>query len=57
MSGKVYHMAALIDRNGNVSPLCAAKPKPINLKKATWTNRREAVTCPRCRKRLGEAAK
>lgn len=54
---KIYHMAALIDRNGNVSPLCAAKPKPINLKKATWMNRREAVTCPRCRKRLGEAAK
>ena len=54
---KVYHMANLINRDGGVSPLCSNKPRVIDLKKASWTNRREAVTCPRCKKRLSEAAK
>lgn len=54
---KLYHMAGIINRDGGVSPLCANKPKVIDLKKATWTNRREAVTCPRCLKRLSEASK
>lgn len=54
---KVYHMASLINRDGGISPLCAAKPRVIDLKKASWTNRRERVTCPRCKKRLAEAAK
>lgn len=42
------HMAKLISANGNVSPLCAKRPRAINLKVASWTNRPEAVTCPKC---------
>jgi hypothetical protein len=45
---KPVHMAALISRTGGVSPLCASTPRRINLKRATWTNRAEAVTCQRC---------
>jgi len=45
---KLYHRGSLIDNKGNVSALCYAKPKAINLKQALWTNRDEAVTCPKC---------
>jgi hypothetical protein len=45
---KPVHLAHLISRTGGVSPLCAAAPQRLNLRRATWTNRREAVTCPRC---------
>lgn len=46
---KLYHRAAKIDQRGNVSALCFASPRPIDLARATWTNRDEAVTCPKCR--------
>lgn len=49
---KPVHMAHRISRAGGVSPLCAAAPRRLNLRRATWTNRREAVTCPRCLERL-----
>ena len=45
---KIYHRAKLISVNGDVSPLCAKTPRKINLAKELWTNRDEAVTCPRC---------
>lgn len=45
---RVYHRAALIDGQGRVSALCSPKPRAINMKRATWTNRDEAVTCPKC---------
>lgn len=45
---KVYHRAALIHPNGSVSALCFKTPHAIDLSKATWTNRDEAVTCPKC---------
>lgn len=47
---KPTHMAKLIRPDGAVSPLCAEKPRAINLKRATWTNRKEAVTCLVCRR-------
>lgn len=47
-SEKIRHMAKLINGKGQVSPLCAKKPKAINLAKESWTNRRDAVTCPKC---------
>ena len=45
---KIYHRAELISNNGDVSPLCAKTPHKINLAKELWTNRDEAVTCPKC---------
>jgi hypothetical protein len=50
---KPIHMAKMMNDNGDVSPLCAKKPRKINLKKETWTIRAEAVTCSKCRKKLG----
>lgn len=46
---KPYHMAAKMDGEGNVSPLCAVKPRALDLSKELWTVRPEAVTCKRCR--------
>jgi hypothetical protein len=31
-----------------VSALCFKRPRAIDLRVATWTNRDEAVTCPKC---------
>ncbi len=52
---KKIHMAALFSQNGDVSPKCAKKPKPIDLGVETWTNRPEAVTCKKCRAALAQA--
>lgn len=49
---KPVHFAHLISPTGSVSPLCAATPRRLDLKRATWTNRREAVTCQRCLAKL-----
>ena len=49
---KPVHMASKINANGDVSALCFYTPKPINLAKATWTNREEAVTCKRCKEQV-----
>jgi hypothetical protein len=45
---KIYHRAAKVRANGDVSALCFKRPRRIDLAKASWTNRDEAVTCPRC---------
>jgi hypothetical protein len=45
---KPYHMANLFGPNGEVSALCFPRPRPIDLRRATWTLRWEAVTCERC---------
>jgi hypothetical protein len=49
---KPIHRAKLISDKGDVSPLCATKPRKLNLKVETWTNRDEAVTCPKCLAKL-----
>jgi hypothetical protein len=49
---KVYHLAAKISVNGDVSAFCFAKPRAINLALASWTIIAGAVTCPRCRKAM-----
>jgi hypothetical protein len=41
---KRYHMAAKINPEGGV---CFARPRAIDLRRATWTLRAEAVTCPK----------
>lgn len=49
---KPIHRGAHVDPQGRVSALCFRRPKPIDLRVATWTNRDEAVTCRRCLKAL-----
>jgi hypothetical protein len=50
---KLYHSAKLFGSNGEVSPLCAKKPKALALPKALWTIDDAAVTCPKCKAAIG----
>ena len=52
---KIYHRAAGIRADGAVTALCYSKPRKINLAIALWTNRDEAVTCPKCKALLGNS--
>jgi hypothetical protein len=45
---KTYHRASLINEKGKVSALCFSTARAIDLGKASWTNRDEAVTCRKC---------
>lgn len=45
---KAVHRAKHIREDGSVSALCFRTPRAIDLSRAGWTNRWEAVTCPRC---------
>lgn len=55
---KIYHYAALFNREGGVSALCYRRPRRINLAKGqSWTMTARFVTCRRCRKALQEGAK
>lgn len=49
---KIVHKAKLVSDKGDVSPLCAKKPRKVNMNKENWTLRNEAVTCPKCLKEL-----
>ncbi len=49
---KKYHMAKLFSQDGDVSPLCADKPRKLNLKRELWTITPTAVTCRKCKSRL-----
>lgn len=48
---KIYHKADKMSELG-VSALCFKRPQAINLKRALWTLRDEAVTCGKCKKIL-----
>ncbi len=52
---KVIHLAAKIAADGSVSAICFDPPRRINLKVATWTLEKEAVTCQKCLAVLREA--
>lgn len=43
------HRAKHVTSAGDVSPLCAPKPRRLDLTRSSWTLRDDAVTCPRCR--------
>ena len=45
---KLYHRAAKIRADGNVSALSFKRPRAIDLTRATWTIRDAGVTCPKC---------
>lgn len=49
---KPVHFAQAIRADGAVSALCAPRPRRIDLTRAIWTIRREAVTCKRCLAKL-----
>lgn len=48
---RVYHYAAKTSEAG-VSALCFKVPRAIDMKRASWTLREEAVTCPKCKAAL-----
>jgi hypothetical protein len=50
---KIYHKANKIRPDGAVSALCFKMPRAIDLSKASWTNRKEAVTCKKCLEAMG----
>jgi hypothetical protein len=45
---KIIHRASLVNSRGEVSALCFKRPKAINLKQSSWSNRDEGVTCKKC---------
>jgi hypothetical protein len=45
---KVIHLAKLVNPRGDISPLCAAHPRKLNLKRESWSLVDEFVTCPKC---------
>lgn len=45
---RVRHKADKVDMDGRVSALCFRRLQPIDMRKAAWTLRWEAVTCPKC---------
>lgn len=45
---KKYHKASKVNQHGGVSALCIVKTRSIDLCKASWTIRDEAVTCKKC---------
>lgn len=49
---KTYHFAAKMSAEGDVSALCFKVPRAIDLTRASWTVRAEAVTCKKCKERL-----
>ncbi|KKL44948.1 hypothetical protein LCGC14_2360570 [marine sediment metagenome] len=49
---KKVHMGHLVSDKGAVSPLCAKRPRKINLKRETWTIAKRFVTCEKCKAAL-----
>lgn len=48
---RTYNYAKMMDGVSSVSPLCAKRPRKLNIARyELWTLRPEAVTCGRCKK-------
>lgn len=46
---RIYHKAHLVNDRGDVSPLCADKPRALNRRRhQMWTTDWNAVTCAKC---------
>lgn len=52
---KKVHLADKIASTGAVSPKCARTPRAINLKRESWTLRKQAVTCKGCLAAIAES--
>ena len=46
---RIYHRGTKVNRNGKVTALCFARPRAIDMTRATWTISDDAVTCPKCK--------
>lgn len=46
---RIIHKAKLVSPEGDVSPLCAVKPRKLNLNKESWTMESALVTCEKCK--------
>ncbi len=46
---RVVHRAGQIRSDGAVSARCFKRPRPIDMKRASWTTTAAGVTCPRCK--------
>ena len=46
---RMFHRGAKVNRHGRVTALCFVRPHGIDMTRATWTIRDEAVTCPKCK--------
>ncbi len=46
-TGRIWHMAKLMDQRGRISPECADDPRPLR-RNEYWTLTWDAVTCPEC---------
>ena len=57
MKPKTIHKAKHLTEDGRVSPLCAKKPRAINLSRAGWALLDEFVTCKKCQQIMAEADK
>ena len=49
---KIVHRCGIIDREGNSSVICFAKPRAIDLSRENVTIRDDAVTCAKCKSKL-----
>lgn len=49
MSDKIYHLAGKCRADGAMSARCFKRPRPIDLRVASWTFLPEQVTCDACR--------
>lgn len=45
---RITHFADWIREDGAVSAACFAKPRAIDMKRASWTNQPEFVSCKNC---------
>ena len=46
---KIVHLAKHVSRNGDISPLCATKPRRLDLYTETWSLDPNTVTCEKCK--------
>jgi hypothetical protein len=60
--GTIYHFFDKVNQRGGVSALCFRRPRAMSLQRRgklqirhSWTLRKDAVTCPKCRRLLQEA--
>ena len=49
---KPVHWAFRVNNRGGVMAICFDRPRAIDLIRATWTIRRDAVTCKKCLERM-----
>ncbi len=53
---RIIHMAAKVNANGDMSALCSPTPRPINMRRASWSLQSRFVTCRKCARILRERA-